>query len=156
MIEVKMLEFVQATRDDVLSIYPQLPQGDPVELSCGRESFEKDLVPLDGTAVAIREGGRCIGAYGIVGMWPGVARVWALFSEGLLKDHPILLGVHIRRDLKRAEQFGFHRIEATASVAHISGAVFLAWLGFHQEGLMRRYTPSGTSMYLYAKVCDVI
>jgi len=151
-----MVEFTQATSEDVLGIYPQLPQSRPASLSYGREVFEKGLVPLEGRSIAIRECGRCIGAYGIIEMWPGVARAWALFSESVIKEHPSLLGFRVQKDLRRAEQLGFHRIEATTCVEHIEASVFLAWLGFAQEGLMRCYTPGRDHTYLYAKVKDVL
>lgn len=149
-----MIEFVQATKADVLSVYPQSPQCAAAALSYGRDVFERDLIPLEDRAIAIRDGGRSVGVYGLVEMWPGVARVWALFSEALLKDHPRLLSLHVKRDFERAFQLGFHRIEATAGADHRAGCEFLSWLGFAREGLMRRYSLTGEDMVLYARVCD--
>ena len=148
------LQFVQATKEDILSIDPQLPQCASDTLNYGREAFERDLIPLEDRAIAIREDGHCVGAYGLIEMWPGVARIWALFSQSLLKEHAALLALHAKRDLKHGEQFGFHRLEATTGVDHATGIAFLEWLGFQQEGLMRRYTPSGEDTYLYARVRD--
>jgi len=148
------LEFVQATKEDVLSIEPQPPQGDTLMLEFGREVFERDLVPLPDRAIAIRDCGRCIGAYGLLEMWPGSARVWALFSEALIAQHPVLLGLHVKRDLERTWQDGFHRIEATCDVDYEAGVRFLERLGFEREGLMRRYSPGGQDNYLYARVRD--
>jgi len=149
-----MIDFVQATKEDVLSIHPQLSQND--SLAYGRSVFEQGAVPLDGLAIAIRDGDRCIGAYGAIEMWPGVARVWALFSQELIREHPYVLGIHIRRDLGGAAGSQFHRIEATCDAGHRMGSKFLEWLGFTREALMRRYTPTGADMYLYARVCDVV
>jgi len=149
-----MLEFVQATKEDVLGIEPQPAQGDAVALEFGREAFERDLIPLDGLAVAVHEDGECIGAYGLIEMWPGMARVWALFSESLISQHPVMLALHAKRDIRRAAKLGFHRIEATTGADHTAGTDFLKWLGFEREGLMRRYTPAGDDTYLYARVSD--
>ncbi len=148
-----MIEFTQATNEAILSILPQEQQCD--SLYYGKEVFEQGLVPLDGLSVAVHEQGQCIGAYGVIEMWPKVARVWALFSEELIVTHPAVLGRHICCDLERAIQLGFHRIEATTGVCHEAGMKFLDWLGFTQECRMRRYTPDGLDTYLYAKVRDV-
>ena len=156
MIGIEMLEFLPATNFAVLSIYPQMPQADSVAVSYGKDAFAKNLIPLDDCAVAAHEDGICIGAYGIVEMWPGVARAWALFSEKLLSRHPILLALHVKRDLKRADARGLHRIEATTGAEHDTACAFLMRLGFNQECLMRRYTPTGEDSYLYAKVQNVI
>lgn len=150
-----MIEFVQATKEDVLGIYPQLTQCDSTVLSYGKDVFERGLIPLEGRAIAIRDHARCVGAYGLVEMWPGVARVWSLFSEALLADHPRVLSLHAKRDLRLADQFGLHRIEATCSAGHAAGSRFLEWLGFSQEGLMRRYSLNGEDVYLYARVQNV-
>ena len=148
------LRFVQATKDDILSIDPQLPQCASDTLNYGRAAFELDLIPLKDRAIAIHERGHCVGAYGLIEMWSGTARIWALFSESLLKDHATVLALHAKRDLKRGEQFGFHRLEATTGADHATGVEFLEWLGFEREGLMRRYTPSREDTYLYARVRD--
>jgi hypothetical protein len=149
-----MIEFVQATKDDVLNVCPQTMQGQAMTLAYGREAFEKDLIPLEGMAVAVHDSDKCIGVYGVVQLWPGVARVWSLFSEDVILEHPTLLGLHIRRDLRKAEQLGFHRIEATTNVEHLIAIEFIQWLGFESEGLMRKYTPTGDDMYLFAKVSN--
>ena len=148
------MEFVQATKEDVLSIYPQLSQRDSVALSYGKAVFAEDLIPLDGCAIAMHEGGRCIGAYGVIEMWPGVARAWSLFSEVLIEEHPRLLGLHAHKDLRKADGLGLRRIEATTDVNSEESWKFLEWLGFEREALMRKYGPSGEDMYLYARVRD--
>ena len=149
-----MIEFVQATKDDVLSIYPQTAQWDSYEF--GRSVFEKDLVPLADRAIAIREDGWCIGAYGLIVLWPGVARAWGMFSTQLLKNHGSVLALHIVKDLRRAEKVGVRRIEATTATNHMEARAFLRWLGFQAEGLMRAYSPDGADAYLFAKVSNVV
>lgn len=151
----EMIEFRQATKEDVLSIYPQLPQCGLKMVSYSKEAFVRDFVPLEGCAISVHDGDQCIGAYGIIEMWPGVARVWALFSQDLITNHPTLLSLHVIRDLERTDHFKFHRIEATAAADHKAAAVFLSWLGFARECLMRRYTVDGKDTYLYARVKNV-
>lgn len=150
------LQFVQATREDILSIQPQASQDSPKALVYGKEAFARGMVPLEERAVAIREEDRCIGAYGLIELWPGVARVWALFSSELLDSIPTVLALHVKRDLKRAEELDLHRIEATVVASHQVGIGFLEWLGFEKEGLMRRYGPDGEDFILFAKVSDVV
>ena len=150
-----MLEFVQATKEDIVSVTPQTAQDNAAAVDYGRSVFDSGQIPLEGKAVAIKECGHCVGAYGLVDMWPGVARVWAIFSEDLIADHPLLLGLHVARDLKRADHDGgFRRIEATTGTTHDAGADFLEFLGFKLEGRMRRYDVAGNDTYLYARVHD--
>ncbi len=145
--------FVQATNEDILRIFPQSAQHD--SLCYGREVFEQNLMPLEGRAMAVHDQGRCVGAYGLLELWPNVARVWALLSEDLILQHPAVLGLHMKRNLDEMMAHGFHRVEATVGVSHTAGQKFLQWLEFKREGLMQRYTSTGLDMYLYAKVSDV-
>ena len=150
-----MIEFRQPTSEDILSIEPQPHQCEPTAISGGREVLERGLVVLDGRSMAIFDEGKCIGVYGATELWPGVARLWGLFSEDVISKYPEMLCMHAKRDLERVTQrFGFHRVEATVNLDHVVAREFLEWLGFECEGLMRRYTMAREDMYLYAKVCD--
>ncbi len=151
-----MIEFVQATAEQILSIDPQSSQSEIGGLELGREAIRNGSISLDGRAIAITDGedGPCIGAYGYVEMWLGVARIWALFSETLLTHYSLTLVKNVRALL--LDQTMFHRVEATCHHKDHKGAVFLEWLDFEQEGLMRQYGPTGEHFYLYARLGDVI
>jgi len=149
-----MIEFVQATEEQILSIDPQSSQSEIGGLELGREAIRAGLIPLEGRAIAIVDFDTCLGAYGYIEMWPGVARIWALFSETLLTHYWVSLSKNVR--ILVLEDSTYHRIEATCHHNDKSGAVFLEWLGFQQEGLMRKYGPTGENFYLYARVRDVV
>jgi RimJ/RimL family protein N-acetyltransferase len=149
-----MIEFEQATSEHVLSIKPQDSQSEIGGLELGRAAIQSGHIPLDGRAIAITDQGVCIGAYGYVEMWQGVARIWALFSDELLTHYAMALSKNVRSLL--LEDVNFHRIEATCHHNDKKGALFLEWLGFEQEGLMKGYGPTGENFYLYARTRDVI
>jgi len=148
--------FVQATRDQILSIEPQPLQDDPKTMAYGSELFRAGGVQLAGRAVAVLDNGFCLGAYGWILFWPGVSRAWALFSQVLLDEYPTVLARHVLHDLEHGEQdLKLHRIEATVTDAHSKAVAFLEWLDFRCEGLMRHYGPDGQDYWLYARTHDV-
>lgn len=147
-----MLVFTQATNEDILRIPRQFLQDDPQAIEVGFDAFRRGVVPLDGLSRAVRDGEACLGAYGIIEMWPGVGRIWGFFSEPLVREHPHVLALHAKRDLQLAVDLGFDRVEASCHTQHPAAVRFLEWLGFEYEGLMRRYSPSGDDNYLYARI----
>ena len=152
-----MFEFVQATADDIISIEPQGQQNSPEALSMGHEMLRAGL-DLEGKAVAAREDGKCIGAWGLIPLWEGNSRAWALFSERILAQYPGAMIRRVKRDLDLYESSHpeLNRIEATVSADHVKGHQFIKWLGFDEEGLMRRYAADGSDAYLYARVRYVL
>ncbi len=148
-----MIEFVQATNEHILSIDPQKSQSEIGGLELGLKAFRENLLNLDGRAIAIMDEDSCIGAYGYIDMWNGVVRIWALFSEELLTHYWMSLSKNARKLL--FDDKDFHRVEATCHRDDKTGALFLEWLGFEQEGLMKKYGPTGEDFYLYARTRDV-
>ncbi len=151
------LLFVQATNAHILSILPQPVQDGPSHVEISQSLFERGEVPLEGAAVSVLEDGECIGAYGWVGMWPGVYRVWALFSDELLDQYPFALARRLKRDLRSHELRDHpHRVEVVVDADHLAGLKLMEWLGFKVEGLMKAYTPEKQDFWILGKVQDGI
>ncbi len=152
-----MFIFAQATADDIQSIVPQGAQNDPKAMSLGYDMLNAGL-DLEGLAIAAREDGKCIGAWGLIPLWEGNSRAWALFSERILSKYPGAMIRRLKKDLDQYESAHpeLNRIEATVSADHIKGHKFIQWLGFDEEGLMRRYAADGSDAYLYARIRYVL
>ena len=151
-----MVEFTQATNEDILSIEPQWAQADPKDLELGFGAFRENRVPLEGTAFAARVDGKCIGAYGVLDLGNGLGHVWALFSEELLSDHWLSLARHAKADLSIADEMGLTRVQIATSTEHPKAAKFLEWLGFESKQFMAGYFPNGGDACLYERVCNVV
>lgn len=149
-----MIEFVQATNEDILSITPQAAQADPKDLELGIEVFRENRVPLDGAAFAARVDGKCIGAYGVLDLGNGLGHVWALFSEELLTDHWLSLARHAAKDLAIADEMGLTRVQIATSTSHPKATKFLEWLGFESKKFMAGYFPNGGDACLYERACN--
>ncbi len=147
-----MIEFIQATPEDIALILPQEAQGDPLSVGLGQEAIASGQVPLD-MAVVARDEDCILGVAGVTEVWPGVARIWALLSQKIIDEHPRSMSRRVRRGIDQLWMSRkYHRIECTVLANHLKGVEFMEWLGFEREGTMRKYTPTGEDAYLYAKV----
>jgi RimJ/RimL family protein N-acetyltransferase len=50
------------------------------------------------------------------------------------------------------EEFDYQRIQASIAVTDKTAKRFAEWLGFQNEGVMKKYGPDGTDYYRYARV----
>ncbi len=147
-----MIEFIQATPEDIMRIVPQEQQSEPMALGIGQEAVLAGHVTLD-KAVVARDEDVILGVGGVTDIWPGVGRIWGLFSQKLLDEHGPSLARRVQRGVSQLWMSRkYHRLECTVLVSHRDGIDFLVWLGFTCEGTMRKYTPTGEDAYLYAKV----
>lgn len=93
-------------------------------------------------------GARCVGAAGIIPMWPGRDCVWALLSG---QAGPVLRPL-VRRILWVLDHWPTPRVEASVRVDFKAGHKFAKALGFVCEAKrMRGYFPDGTDAALYAR-----
>ena len=50
------------------------------------------------------------------------------------------------------EEYKYQRIQASISVKDAKAKRFAEWLGFENEGIMKKYGPDGSDYYRYARV----
>ena len=98
--------------------------------------------------------GRIVASAGLVPLWKGVAEAWMISSDDVGR-HQIKVARQIRtmfddvmwqRGIYRAQANIHHKFEKAIRLAE--------WLGFEQEGLMRRFGVEGADYYRYARVLD--
>lgn len=109
---------------------------------------------VEGLSWSAEIDGKVVASAGLVPLWPGVAEAWMIPSDKVDR-HRIKVARQIRvmfEDVMRRR--GIYR--AQANLHHnFEKAIRLAeWLGFENEGLMRRFGVEGGDYYRFAKVFD--
>ena len=86
-----------------------------------------------------RYDGDVVVASGVMNLWPGVGEAWALFTP---EAQPVrrVISRHFKRmfDLVIIAN-GYHRVQASVRADFTAGIRFAEWLGFEEEGVMKRY-----------------
>jgi len=109
------------------------------------ETYAGDLCRHE--AYAGIEGGRVVGAAGVVPVWRGCHAAWALLSEMPLRQMVEVTG------LVRMFAGDFSgRLETWVDASRPGHGRWAEKLGFEREGLMKRFLPSGGDAWLYARV----
>lgn len=98
--------------------------------------------------------GRIVASAGLIPLWAGVAEAWMISADDVGR-HRIKVARKLRTMLNDVMwQRGIYR--AQANIHHkFEKAIRLAgWLGFENEGLMRRFGAEGDDYFRYAKVIN--
>jgi hypothetical protein len=107
---------------------------------------------VEGMSWSAEVDGRIVASAGLVPLWKGVAEAWMLGSDDVGR-HRIKVARQLRVML---DEVMWHRgiYRAQANIHHkFEKAIRLAeWLGFENEGLMRRFGIEGADYIRYAKV----
>lgn len=88
---------------------------------------------------------------GIVRLWAGVAEAVAIVSP-TGRRHMRAVHRMAKKVLGIAIGNGFWRIQTNVLEGFDKGKTWVERLGFHDEGIMERYTPDGRNMIRYAMV----
>ena len=89
---------------------------------------------------------------GIVPMWHGVFEGWVIGSNKIW-DHPIMAARTIRKGLDQLYQDNnIVRLQTAVRADFPMGVKFAKWLGFKNEGLMKKYDMEGKDFYRFARV----
>lgn len=92
--------------------------------------------------------GEIVGCAGLAEIWPGRAIGWAFLSDETAR-HMIAITRKTRAVLRHAP---YRRIEASADVGFPPARRWAEMLGMACEALMRKWTPDGDDVFLYALV----
>ena len=98
--------------------------------------------------------GRIVASAGLIPLWAGVAEAWMMGGD-VIGRHQVKVARQIRTMFDDVmKQRGLYR--AQANIHHrFDKAIRLAeWLGFENEGLMRRFGVEGDDYFRYARVVD--
>src|SRR3990167_8540466 len=93
-----------------------------------------------------------LGMGGVVPVWPGVACGWLLTGCGI-EEYKVFLHKTVNGVINDAiRNLKLHRIETTILVNHSISQRWAERLGFHNEGLMRKFDSNKNDYYRYALV----
>jgi len=89
---------------------------------------------------------------GVYGLWKDVGEAWFIMSS-IAYDKPFaaakyssILLDHVQEDAK------LQRIQASVHTNDKQAIRYVEWLGFENEGLMKKYGPDGSDYYRFARV----
>ncbi len=93
-----------------------------------------------------------LGIGGVHNIWNGVGEAWLLLGKEAfarprtVARHTVNMFDHMQ------EEHQYQRIQASIAVTDAKAKRFAEWLGFQNEGIMRKYGPDGSDYYRYARV----
>lgn len=106
---------------------------------------------MPGRGLAIMDHGEVYAATGLAPIWDGVAEAWFIPSK-LLDRRKISVIRVVRKELESAiVRLKLRRVQAVVRSDFGDAHKLANWLGFENEGLMRRYGPDGFDYERYAK-----
>jgi len=89
---------------------------------------------------------------GLVPLWAGVCEAWMIAGDDI-DQHRIKVARKMRVMLVDVmRQQGFYRAQANLHCGFERAIRLAEWLGFENEGLMRRFGIEGADYYRYARV----
>lgn len=139
-----MHKLVRYKKDHVFQI--KVPY-DLTDISREALSNEKDIV-----GYTLMDDDVILGMGGVHNMWDGVGEAWLVISEyGFDKPRTIAKWTNVMFDVVQ-EEYGYKRIQAAVSLKDNDALRFVKWMGFEEEGVMRKYGPDGSDYARYAKV----
>lgn len=124
-------------KDDVSGTMAR-PEMAPALEWLAKTSNGRTLVSADGKTI--------LGVLGVVPMTPGVCEVFIIASEQQ-KDHPLTFARAIRKELFTLKA-KFRRIQAVSKPDAFHRR-WLSWLGFLEEGLLKKYGLDGEDMLMW-------
>jgi hypothetical protein len=93
--------------------------------------------------------GKPIASGGLIKMWKGTAEMW--FAIDRNSPPGVVIGVKLQLG-NIIEENELDRVQAITPESWQTGKRFLEWLGFQQEGILRKMGPHGITQILYARV----
>lgn len=107
----------------------------------------------NGPSITFLADDKVIGCAGLTICWPGMAEAWCLFIEHISK-YPMIARVAKRQLRAWADEYNLVRIQAPLRADFVDGIVFALWLGFKQEGRLRKYQPDGTDGIMHSVIFE--
>lgn len=110
------------------------------------------LTEAQDQSYTVVDDGHLVLSAGIFEVWEAMGEAWLLPSQRLLEKPLRAIRVVKPRFEQIIERHGFRRVQATAHADFLRGQRFLEWLGFEQEGRLRKYGPDGADHIIYSRI----
>lgn len=105
-----------------------------------------------GLAVTVLFRGKPIGVWGAVEIWDGVQEAWFMLEEAT-RRYAVTMTKTAKKfiDLKFQDD-SLHRLQITVRCDDNRAFKWAKCLGFHTEGVMKKYGPNGADFYMMSIV----
>lgn len=112
-------------------------------------TIEAYTVPRHG--VAFIDNGRILAVGGVAPIWNGMGEAWLLPTKDMA-GHEVSITRHFMYKLDSAfTDLRMRRVQAAVKVGFNKAHRLVKFLGFEEEGLMKKYGPEGADYVRYAK-----
>jgi hypothetical protein len=89
--------------------------------------------------------------FGIVPIWHGVAEAW-MIADNTIRKKPYILSKYSKRFIDIVPvSLALHRLQITVRIADKRAVSWARFLGFTEEGILRRYGPDQANYYMMRK-----
>lgn len=92
-------------------------------------------------------GDEFLGCAGVKQFWKGVGEAW-FFMTPESSRHGRMIARLIKKRLESMQEY--HRIQATVEIDFKEGIRFMGFLGFHREGILKKYTADAKDSLMFA------
>lgn len=119
------------------------------------EDYATMMFQKSSYAVTIYYKGKILLCGGIVHMWPGVGDGWFFFDEDtpeIFKEIPKTFVKGVRSYFNWVP---LQRIQTIVDPEFPTAAKFLRFMGFDNEGIMRKYHSNGNDYYRFALIKEI-
>jgi len=147
------MRFDRLKMTDIETIAPRL--FDVASISAMRRDGWVDMVGRSVCSMSLVDAGVSKAAGGIIPMWQGVGHAWMLIGEGLTRRQHGMVFHKAEEMLTVAHlSHGLRRIQCDVRMDFAAGHRFALWLGFEDEGVLRRYSPDGADHVMYSRIVE--
>jgi len=146
---MRLIPFQVAHADELIAdgLNKNAPQYNDSTWKDWARSFTKKGMGFSGI-----ENGHLVGSAGLVKVWDGVFEGWFLGGWRLHNNRFAAIR-SVRRELDRMiEDNNIHRLQCVVKADWNEAQKFIEFLGWENEGLMKKYSKDGEDFFRYAKV----
>ena len=143
-----MIEIRDYRPEDFMTIKRRTFDAITFENFANPEAVSKNL--LRGKAYTLTNGSP-IACAGILPLWKGVGEGWVVTSD-LVEKYPVSFAKTVWRGMVHTiKTLKLERVQTIVDVEHTVSQEWVEWMGFEQEGIMRKYL-GGRDFFRYALV----
>jgi len=100
------------------------------------------------------DGEKVISIYGTMRLWPGVGEAFTIMCKDIHRYGRALYEFAFATVRIVFNSMSLIRLQCTVAVGFDKGVKFIEGIGFEREGILRKWSPDGKDVYMYAKLKD--
>ena len=84
--------------------------------------------------------------------WEGVCETYAFFTNKAVNEYKVTVSREAKKYMEYLHRLGFRRIQATVQMSNPTSLKWHKWLGFKEEGIMRKYGIDGDDYIMMSRI----